>query len=333
LRRAAAGADALGVPLHLALKISDKEGEAQLAALADLIRTDPPNVAAWLIYPEREIFWGGSPVRETLEWSHRALDGVIPGARFGSGTDADYIFMARNLPPLEMVDFLTFAITPQVRFRQPSVVETAAQAAVAHSAQPVGGRPVIVSPITFKMRHNAYASEPPKPTPPGVLPTPWITPDVALRGRLDRLQHRHDRRSRVEAVTCSRPPAGGSDGTASGSSLPGCSVLPGRRLSDVPRLCRRGRLPAASCLLSASNPLAVMACARQGRKVRVLVANIPMRLRTLPWRACRAVSIRISMRQCGAGDAVSEAFEAVPSGGILLGGTVQLACRLRRGST
>jgi len=173
LRRAVADAKALDLPLHLALMIPVDEGEGQLLKLADLVREMQPKVAAWLVFPARELFWGGSPMREALELAHRALDGVIPGARFGSGTNADFIFMARSLPPLELVDFFTFAITPQVHaFDNASVVETAsAQAPVALSALRLArGKPVIISPITLKMRYNAYASEPPKPTPPGEMP-------------------------------------------------------------------------------------------------------------------------------------------------------------------
>ena len=239
-------------------------------------------MAAWLVYPARELFWGGSPVREVLELAHRALDGVIPGARFGSGTDADYIFMARSLPPLEMVDFLTFAITPQVHaFDNASVVETArAQAAVAHSAQRLSaGRPVIVSPITFKMRYNAYASEPPKPTPPGVLP-PAVDPrQMSLFGAgwtvcsIGTLAA-----TGVEAVTYFETTGWrGVMETASGSPLPDkFQSFPGgvypmyHIFADVAEFAG-GEVLA----VRASNPLAVDGLALgKGERLRVLVANM-----------------------------------------------------------
>jgi hypothetical protein len=282
LQRAAADAETLGVPLHFALKISVEDGEAQLAALADLMKQRRPNVAAWLIYPARELFWGGSPVREVLELAHRALDGVIPGARFGSGTDADYIFMSRSLPPLEMVDFLTFAITPQVHaFDNASVVETArAQAAVAHSAQRLSaGRPVIVSPITFKMRYNAYASEPPKPTPPGVLPSAVDPRQMSLFGAgwticsIGTLAT-----TGVESVTYFETTGWrGVMETASGSPLPDkFQSFPGgvypmyHIFADVAEFAG-GEVLA----VRASNPLAVDGLALgKGERLRVLVANM-----------------------------------------------------------
>jgi hypothetical protein len=282
LQRAVADAEILNVPLHLALMISVEDGEAQLAALADLVKKRLPNVAAWLIYPAREIFWGESPVREVLELAHGALDGLIPGARFGSGTNADYIFMARSLPPLEMVDFLTFAITPQVHaFDNASVVETArAQAAVAHSAQRLsGGRPVIVSPITLKMRYNAYASEPPKPTPPGVLPSAVDPRQMSLFGAgwtvcsIGTLAA-----TGVEAVTYFETTGWrGVMETASGSSLPAkFQSFPGGVYPMYHIFADLAEFAGGEVLaVRASNPLAVDGLALgKGGRLRVLVANM-----------------------------------------------------------
>jgi hypothetical protein len=181
-----------------------------------------------------------------------------------------------------MVDFLTFAITPQVHaFDNASVVETArAQAAVAHSAQRLsGGRPVIVSPITFKMRYNAYASEPPKPTPPGVLP-PAVDPrQMSLFGAgwtvcsIGTLAA-----TGVEAVTYFETTGWrGVMETASGSPLPDkFQSFPGgvypmyHIFADVAELAGGEALA-----VRASNPLAVdgLALAKDG-SVRVLVANM-----------------------------------------------------------
>jgi hypothetical protein len=80
---------------------------------------------------------------------------------------------------------VTFAITAEVHaFDNASVVETLeAQAAAAHSArQLAGARPVIVSPVTFKMRHNPYATGAVPPTPPGQLPTQVDLRQMSLLG-------------------------------------------------------------------------------------------------------------------------------------------------------
>lgn len=73
---------------------------------------------------------------------------------------------------------LTFAITPQVHaFDNASRVETLATqaAAVASTRRLAGERPVIVSPVTLKPRHNPYATGPVPPVPPGALP-PQVDP-------------------------------------------------------------------------------------------------------------------------------------------------------------
>ena len=133
---------------------------------------DPP-VVRWLVFPAREMFKGGSPVRE-------ALEAVLPviandrGIPVISGTNADFIFMGRNVPPLELVDALSFAITAEVHaFDNASIVETlGTQAQAVGSGRALAqGKPVYVSPITFKMRHNPYATAAAPPTPPGQLPS------------------------------------------------------------------------------------------------------------------------------------------------------------------
>jgi len=133
---------------------------------------DPP-VVRWLVFPAREMFKGGSPVRE-------ALEAVLPviandrGVPVISGTNADFIFMGRNVPPLELVDALSFAITAEVHaFDNASLVETlGTQAQAVGSGRALAqGKPVHVSPITFKMRHNPYATAAAPPTPPGQLPS------------------------------------------------------------------------------------------------------------------------------------------------------------------
>jgi len=90
-----------------------------------------------------------------------------------AGTDHDYIFLQRNLPPLDQIDAVCFAINPQVHtFDNTSVMETLeAQAMMAASARRLAGeRPVVVSTVTLRPRHNPYASAPIPSVPPGELP-------------------------------------------------------------------------------------------------------------------------------------------------------------------
>ena len=103
---------------------------------------------------------------EALAAAQRCLDGVAPGAQFAAGTDTDFIFAQRNLPPLNAIDLFTFAINPQSHaFDNASLVETlATQVTIVQSAASLAqGKPIMVSPITLKMRYNAYATAPAEP--------------------------------------------------------------------------------------------------------------------------------------------------------------------------
>ena len=195
---AAAQAKALGVSLEVALVLDDhpKEGLARLRQAVERIM---PPVTTWLVYPVKEIFKGGSPTHQVVEAARKHLSGLIPGARFGAGTNTDLIFMQRTPPPLDLLDFVTFAINPQVHaFDDASIVEALeAQAAAVRTARHISSgkprctpmypspmysspmysspSPVIVSPVTLKPPHNPYATGPAPALLPGELP-PQVDP-------------------------------------------------------------------------------------------------------------------------------------------------------------
>jgi hypothetical protein len=170
-------AAALGAALEVALLLSD-EPEIELAALRIMVQHQQPVVARWLIFPARELFWGGSATAQVVTAARSALADLAPGAIFASGTNADLIFAQRNMPPLDQIDALVYSINPQVHaFDNTSLVETlAAQGSSVLSARRLAaGRPVLISPVTLKMRWNAYASGPEPTTPHGELP-PQVDP-------------------------------------------------------------------------------------------------------------------------------------------------------------
>jgi hypothetical protein len=171
LRHASVEAGALGIPLDAALFISEN-GEAELRQFQMMLEDIQPTVGRWLIYPAKEIYKGGTPFAERVTLARQYLGNYAPQAGWGTGTNTDLIWLLRTPPPLDLIDEVTFAITAQVHaFDNASVVETlGAQAAAAHSARQLAGAPVIVSPVTFKMRHNPYATGAVPPTPPGQLP-------------------------------------------------------------------------------------------------------------------------------------------------------------------
>ena len=172
LERAWLEAKTLGVPLEVALLVPT-DGEAKLEGLRRYLDELQPEVVRWLVFPEKELFLGGTPNDEVIELAHRCLDGYRPRADFFAGTNTDFIFMQRSMPPVDQVDGLTFAITAEAHaFDLASIVETLeAQPMVVKTAKALSrGKPVIVSPVTFKMRHNPYATGAWPVIQPGELP-------------------------------------------------------------------------------------------------------------------------------------------------------------------
>jgi hypothetical protein len=112
-------------------------------------------------------------VGRAVALARRQIAGYDPAARLVAGTNYDLILLQRSLPPLAEVDALTFAIQPQSHASDnASVMETpATQATAVETARYLAeGRPVFVSPVTLKQRHNIHATGPEPPTPPGELP-------------------------------------------------------------------------------------------------------------------------------------------------------------------
>jgi D-apionolactonase len=184
LRCAVAQSLALGVPLEMAVLVP-AAGDAELRRLADLLAEARPRVARWLIYPERELFGGGSATGPAVRLAHRHLAAYDPAAPFAAGTNADFIFMQRTPPPLVLLDMACLALNPQVHaFDNASLMETLqAQAAVVHTARRLaGGKPVAVSAVTLKPRFNPYASGAIPATPAGQLPPQVDERQMALFG-------------------------------------------------------------------------------------------------------------------------------------------------------
>jgi hypothetical protein len=172
LRQAMAEAETLGAPLDIALLLSPN-AERDLDQFKQILERLRPRVRAWLVYPERENFQGGSPTRQFVELAQKGLGDWRPSAKWAAGANTDFIFLQRTPPPVELIDVTTLAINPQVHaFDHASLVETLeTQGAVVSSARRlVGGLPVMISPITLKPRFNPYANSPQPALLPGELP-------------------------------------------------------------------------------------------------------------------------------------------------------------------
>ena len=143
-------ADVLGVGLELALHTRDGDLESFAEAFSDL------SVHRFLIFHEDE----KSTTAQTLGRARRALAPFYPNTPLFGGTNHFFTELNRE-PPDDAHDGLAYSINPQVHaFDDASLMETLpAQAVTVVSASTIsGGKPVAVSPVTFKMRANPNAT-------------------------------------------------------------------------------------------------------------------------------------------------------------------------------
>lgn len=172
LARAIGEARSLGVGLELALILSDaaeEELKALVGALGAAARSTQPRIDRWLIFHERE----KSTSAQWITLAREHLTSCAPSARFVSGTNHFFAELNRDRPPVTLLDGVTYSINPQVHaFDNASLVENlAAQASTVESARQFSaGLPIIVSPVTLRMRLNPNATAPEPEPPLGELP-------------------------------------------------------------------------------------------------------------------------------------------------------------------
>jgi len=177
-------ANTLDLKLEMALLVSERT-EKELEGLRRALYILHPPVLAWLCYPAKEMFLGGSPIHEVVEAARRYLLSYDPAIPFCAGTNADLIFMKRSVLPIEQIQKFCFTINPQVHaFDNASLIETLeVQGDAVKSAQRLGGTlPVVVSPITLKPRFNPYATGTVPDPCPGELPPQVDVRQMSLFG-------------------------------------------------------------------------------------------------------------------------------------------------------
>jgi hypothetical protein len=154
LERAIQAASALNTSLELAIFVTDA-AETELAALSPSLADLSVPVARVLVFHEEEA--ATSP--RWLELAHEALDGVLPGVTFASGSNANFCELNRHQPGRPAGDAISFGITPQIHaFDERSMAENLPpQAEAVRSARAFSGAPVVVSPVTLRPRFNAVA--------------------------------------------------------------------------------------------------------------------------------------------------------------------------------
>jgi len=180
LHQAAAEAGALGVPLEIALHLSDAAAE-ELGAFAAALEQVRPAVCTWLIFHRAEQSTG----EEWVNLARRYLTGYAPGAKFGAGTNVYFAELNRSRPPVGALDLVSYSINPQVHaFDNSSLVETLeTQASTVESArQFVGAVPLAISPITLKPRFNPHIAGPGPEPPARELPPQVDARQMSLFG-------------------------------------------------------------------------------------------------------------------------------------------------------
>jgi hypothetical protein len=295
LRRAAHDAAGVGVPLEIALFLSEA-AEEELNSLWLTLDETRPDVRTWWVFHVSE----KSTTERLARLARESLRSYNPAAKFGGGTNAYFAELNRARPPIpppiSALDLVGYSLNPQVHASDlSSLVENIeAQADTVTSARRLaGGLPVAVGPITFRPCFNPNATEPEPDPGPGELPTQvdprqmslfgagWVVGSLrslALAGASSLTYFEtHGWRGVMETGEGSPLPA-------RFRSLPG-SVFPLYHvLADVGEFARGGVLPIASDDLAGLDGLALV----HGDRLRVLLANhgpSPRRVRVANLRA------------------------------------------------
>lgn len=161
LRRATRQANALGVSLHVGLNLG--ESPAFAALLAEIEKLKPP-VTHWLVT-------GGAPEHFAEAW--RQIESAAGVAKLGVTRITNFVDLNRTRPEDTAIQAVGFAINPQIHaFDNASMVETLPihADAVNSTRSFVGGRPLVVGPITLSPQF-VDGEDPPGGPPAGPLPT------------------------------------------------------------------------------------------------------------------------------------------------------------------
>jgi len=278
LGRATEEANALAVPLEVALLLSD-DPAAQLAGLRAALRRLQPPVVRWLVFKGGEASTGAQWVRQ----ARLALGDYAPAAPFGGGTNSYFVEINRQRPPIEVLDLVSYAITPQVHaFDTLSLVENLeAQRETLRSARAFcGNRPLAISPVTLRPRFNPDATGPEPAPAPGELPASVDPRQLSLFGAAWTVGSiAYLAQGGAASVTYHETTGWrGVLETAAGSPLPRrFPSTPGMTYPLYHVLADVGELGAGSAVLrsGSSNPLRAVGLAlRGGGQLRVLLANM-----------------------------------------------------------
>lgn len=155
LEQADREAKALQTGLHLALILAEPI-EKQLAALLEHLQRVNPRVLLWILLHESE-----NPTSEkTVQRARSVLQQFAPTVLCAAGTQDFFTEINRDRPPADAASFICYSNNPQVHaFDNTTLIENlAGQVYNVESARSFTPRPVVVSPITLRIRNNAAAA-------------------------------------------------------------------------------------------------------------------------------------------------------------------------------
>ncbi|GAB4040709.1 hypothetical protein [Spirosoma gilvum] len=155
LKQAIAEAQRLAIPLELALFFGT-EPISEVSRLQQFLQTQSVSIRTVLLFNAA-----------TLTTSDDLLMAIVPILRkswpntaIGGGTDGNFAELNRNPFNFDQVDFVTYAVSPQVHAVDDLTLleNIAGQAETALSAQKLsGGKPVHISPVTLRLRFTTLA--------------------------------------------------------------------------------------------------------------------------------------------------------------------------------
>ena len=273
LRQVTDEARALGIPLELALFLTDAAA-AELRAFAEVVEQVKPPIGRYLIFHKAE----ASTSAKWVDLARRYLT----GAKIGAGSNAYFTDLNRGRPPVDALDLVCYSINPQVHaFDNSSLIETLeAQAVTIESTrQFASGLPIAVTPVTLLARFNPNATGPEPEPAPGELPAQVDIRQMSLFGAgwtLGSIKYL----SESGALSVTYYETSGWRGvmeTATGSPLPEkFRSLPGAVFPLYHVLADVGEFAGGEVLVSkSSDPLKVKGIVlRKNGKTRTLLANL-----------------------------------------------------------
>ena len=156
LERVTQEADQLGVGLHLALTFSENADE-ELRLLAGHLDQVKPRVLFWIILHQTE----NPATEQTVQRARPVLQKYAPSALLAAGTKDFFTEVNRVRLAPGATSFVCYSTNPQVHaFDNTTLVENlAGQAYNVESARTFSARPVVVSPVTLRIRNHAAARD------------------------------------------------------------------------------------------------------------------------------------------------------------------------------